>query len=505
MDRFFSFTDRIIPCLRTSWIGQCLFRRIAFCILPGLLALLGVAGCNSDNSLLPRKKPVTVTLWSYGGEAVQNSLNSLIDQFNDTEGLEKGIVVQGVYFSVPDRLNREIYNSAVAAPGSRHMPDMFCGYPSNILRVSKVRELVDLRQHFNTAEQDEFFPAFLEYGAVGDKWLLMPVTKSTEALYLNNTDWLPFAQATGLSARHLATWEGIVKVAEAWYNWTDAQTPEPDDGRAFASVDYVHHLFLMAAEQLQQPLYVLQNNETVLIFSRDLARRIWDCYYVPHLKGYFKNDFKYTVYNIKQGTTIAGVTTTAFGGISFPAQVIRTGKTPYAIDCLALPYPVFAGGRPCAPLRGGQDICVVKSTPEREQACIAFMKWFNDNERNLKFTVPKGYLPVKTANLTSEKILPLRDSVANPAAVASFKAVWGMLNNYKLFKNKPFIGETAMEAFLITHLPGKVKADLHILDRRIAAGESRSAVVAELIADANFDEWYEDMMRQTRSLLLKTE
>lgn len=470
-------------------------------ILVFTCALLALLGCKSETTLLPSKPTITITLWSYGGETVLTSLNALFDTFNATVGHEKGIAVQGVFFSVPESLNNEIYNSAMAAPGSRHMPDMFCAYPNNVLRISKIRELVDLRDYFSAAEQDEFFPAFLDYGTIDGKWLLMPLTKSTEALYLNKTDWEPFAKASGYGPSNLATWEGLVKVAEAWYNWTDAQTPEPDDGRAFASVDYIHHMFLMAAEQLQQPMYVTRNGETVLIFSRDLAKRMWDNYYVPHLKGHFKNDFKYTVYNIKQGITIGGITTTAFGGISFPSQVVRPGEPPHAIESLVLPYPVFAGGQPKAPMRGGQDISLVKSTPEREQASITFMKWLNEPERNLQFTVPKGYLPVKYASLTADKLNSVHDSSKNSAAVGSINAVWQMLSTYKLFKNEPFVKETELENFLKQHLPEKVNADLQLQERRIAAGEPRSKVLTELISEPRFDEWYKDMMHQTSLLL----
>ena len=48
-------------------------------------------------------------------------------------------------------------------------------------------------------------------------------------LYLNDTDWQAFSQATGTTYDDLATVEGLTAAAEKYYNWTDAQTEAPDE------------------------------------------------------------------------------------------------------------------------------------------------------------------------------------------------------------------------------------------------------------------------------------
>ena len=60
---------------------------------------------------------------------------------------------------------------------------------------------------------------------------IFPVAKSTELLFLNDTDWRAFSDATGASYEDLSTIEGLVSTAETYYNWTDEQTPEKNDGR----------------------------------------------------------------------------------------------------------------------------------------------------------------------------------------------------------------------------------------------------------------------------------
>ena len=46
-------------------------------------------------------------------------------------------------------------------------------------------------------------------------------------------------------------------------------------------------------------------------------------------------------------------------------------------------------------MQRGAGICTVKSTPEREKACIAFLKWLTDAKHNVDFVTDLGYMPVK--------------------------------------------------------------------------------------------------------------
>ena len=45
-------------------------------------------------------------------------------------------------------------------------------------------------------------------------------------------------------------------------------------------------------------------------------------------------------------------------------------------------------------MQRGAGMCTVKSTPEREQAAITFLKWLTGPEINTRFAVSTGYMPV---------------------------------------------------------------------------------------------------------------
>ena len=83
---------------------------------------------------------------------------------------------------------------------------------------------------------------------------MFPVGKSTETLQINMTDFQTFADATGTSLDEMSTIEGIVRVAERYYEWTDAQTPGVmGDGRPFfgrdAMANYLDHRFKTAGSR----------------------------------------------------------------------------------------------------------------------------------------------------------------------------------------------------------------------------------------------------------------
>ena len=68
----------------------------------------------------------------------------------------------------------------------------------------------------------------------GTAFITCKFTNGKEFVYKmkNDTDWQAFSQATGTTYDDLASVEGLTAAAEKYYNWTDAQTEAPDDGRA---------------------------------------------------------------------------------------------------------------------------------------------------------------------------------------------------------------------------------------------------------------------------------
>lgn len=53
-------------------------------------------------------------------------------------------------------------------------------------------------------------------------------------------------------------------------------------------------------------------------------------------------------------------------------------------------------------MQRGVGFCTVRSTPEREQAAVTFLKWLTEPERNVEFVTQAGYMPVTRAAFENE-------------------------------------------------------------------------------------------------------
>ena len=111
--------------------------------------------------------------------------------------------------------------------------------------MDKLGYAVDLNKYFSKDELSKYVDGYLEEGHFSSKDTLkiFPVAKSVELFMLNKTDWEKFANATGASTNDLNTIEGVTKVAEQYYNWTDSLTAAPNDGKAFFGRDAFAQLY----------------------------------------------------------------------------------------------------------------------------------------------------------------------------------------------------------------------------------------------------------------------
>ena len=114
----------------------------------------------------------------------------------------------------------------------------------------------------------------------------------------------------------------------------------------------------------------------------------------------------------------------------FSDIVTYPNNTSEEVEWIIRPCPVFKNGSKLVMQRGA-GICTVKSTPEREEACITFLKWLTDAQRNVEFVTQAGYMPVKQESfdaylpsaiqsLTDEKYIQLYDAFLETQAQYTF-------------------------------------------------------------------------------------
>lgn len=361
-----------------------------------LICFLLLSGCGSaqnakNGSLLDPQNPVTITLWHYYSDANKNSLETAIKEFNETVGLEKGIIVTPVSKESILALEEDITSSANGEMGSEQMPDIFSSYPDKAVELDSLGKVADLNAYLNDEEKSSYYQPFLEAGIVDEKMLLLPIVKSTEILYLNDTLWQEFSAGNGLTYDDLATWEGIHRTSEAYYNYTDSKTPDiKADGKPFFGFDSLSNFAILGNKQLG--VEVANYDSRGAIIDKNALKKLYD-FYVPGVSlGYIYNEGKFQSDNLKAQQIVSYVGSSS-GAAHFPSWVEDNGEKK-DINLKAIPYPVFEEGDPNV-VQQGAGMGISNIDPQRSEASAIFLKWFTQTERNINFAMGSGYLPIK--------------------------------------------------------------------------------------------------------------
>lgn len=76
-------------------------------------------------SHLNSSDPVTLTFWHVYGEQVSSPMNLLVQEFNETVGMEKGIVINVTRMSNASDIGEQLLAAQAEEPGAGSMPDLF--------------------------------------------------------------------------------------------------------------------------------------------------------------------------------------------------------------------------------------------------------------------------------------------------------------------------------------------------------------------------------------------
>ena len=291
--------------------------------------------------------------------------------------------------------------------------------------------------------------------------------------------------------------EGLVATAGKYYDWTDARTAVPDDGKALFGRDAMANYMLIGAKELGSTLFTVENGKMTVNLTEDVARKLWENYYVPFVKGWFAGEGRFRSDDIKTGNVLAYVGSNS-SATFFPKQVQVSDTESHEISLKVLPNPSFAGSEEVA-VQQGAGMVVTTSTPQKEYASVVFLKWFTEAERNLRFSSLSGYLPVKKeandiARLeTALSVIDQKDVTENLRA--SLRVAVDTVNQASLYTNKAFQGGTDARNVLETSLSDKAAADRLAIRDKIGSGVSRAAAVAQYDNDENFQAWFSSLKR----------
>jgi multiple sugar transport system substrate-binding protein len=268
----------------------------------------------------------------------------------------------------------------------------------------------------------------------------------------------------------------------AYYDWTDAQTPDiPDDGKTLFVHDFHFNFFQTGTGSLGEPYF---ENEK-LAFGPTF-KNIWDDYAKACIAGGVWLHDGYATEPLRTGESIVSVASSA-SVLYFSEEVIYADNNSENIRITVHPIPRFENGESLVMQRGA-GMCTVKSTPEREKAAVTFLKWLIEPEHNADFAVSTGYMPVTQEAF--DKYLPARiDALTESKYIELYHAYQQTQKDFTFYSAPNFDSyletENTFEESVRRHLRGA-------REKYLAASERDDALLTKT-ADETFALFRETM------------
>lgn len=438
--------------------------KLIFTLLLCSVLLLCLCACDSVDR--PNaQNPVTLTMWHVYGSQTQSPLNDAIDRFNSTIGIEQGITINVVSVTSSSAIDKALSASSRGEPGAEEMPDLFTAYPRVAEIVGKDR-LLPWNAYFSSDELAAFRKDFLSEGYFGEALLMLPIAKSMEALYYNETLLEPFCKETGIDPESLSTFSGVFQAAQRYYDYSQGQN-------FFQINDYYHYAYL--AMKAQGSEFVVDGK---LQLETPAFRQIWEPLAQAAIYGGICLEDGYAAARWKTIEILSNTGSTA-DILYQPDSVVYPDNSTQAITTAALPYPHFDSGDPAVVFRGGGLFAVRSENEQKNYAAYVFAKWLTEEENSLPFVTTAGYLPVTDAAL--ERLLSNIDSLEDPVQHRLYEAVRTMLREYQLYALPLYEGASGIQFDFENHIKFVLKAAHNDYLRRVEQGESGTAVLEELV------------------------
>lgn len=464
-----------------------------------LFVLVTTGGCSANQASDDVKREKTqITMWHYYSGTQKSAFDSMVNEFNETVGLEEGIVVNPMAMGSIADLNTAVMNSAEEKVGAELMPDMFTTYIDTAMQIDEMGKLASLDSYFTDEELDMYIPEYIEEGRFDSEGNLkvFPVAKATEIMMINKTQWDRFADETGTDVSLLSTWEGLTQVSEKYYEWSG--------GKAFFGRDAMANYVLTGSMELGQEIFEVNGKEVKCNFDRDIMKRIWQNYYLPYIKGYFYKEGRYASDDLKVGSIAAYVGSTSSAAY-FPANVYPDGdESATPIECMLLPVPEFEGVDKPVVVQQGAGYAVTISDEKKQEACARFLKWFTQSERNTYFSVSASYLPVtKEANnieylrkVAKDREMEIPDTVLDTMEISIEQIGKSALYTTRAF-DKGYDARTILE----NTLKNKAMEDKAEIDKMVESGTPFEKAAASFESEESFQAWYDDTYASIMELL----
>ena len=410
---------------------------LRFCMAVSLITGLFLTGCGKETETEQAAGPVTLTFWHYYNDAQKDALDEIVAEYNDTVGKERQITVEAVSLGSIEDITTKVESVVQGSGGEMERPDMFLAYRDMLQEIRAVSEdaLLDFRTCYTTEDLDGYYADFLAEGEFGDALYIMPASKSTELLFMNQTVLDAFFRENeAYSAADLQTWESMAEMAEAFYHWTDEKTSQPGDGKALIGIDNFSNYFIVQSNALGSPIYETADDGSVT-FHLDKAhvKALFLNYYIPYTKGYYGGSAKYRSDDLRQDTLYGYVGSLASVAY-FPQTVYREDGSELEITMGIYPYPYFRGGDKTV-IQQGAGIAALDGGEEKNRAIADFIKWISE-DKGVVYESMLSYMPASKTGVEAGNWDLIEDENVRKAVTIGVEQV----RDYRMVRGFDFEG-----------------------------------------------------------------
>ena len=429
------------------------------------LALFMSCLCGCAGQTKPSvETPVTLTMWHVYGSQTKSPLNTMIDEFNNTVGKENGIVINVVSITSSSEIDQALSAPASNRPGAEELPDLFTAYP-RVAEIIGTDRLLAWDDYFSDSELSAFTAEFLAEGYFDGKLLMLPVAKSSEALYLNKTLFDEFSDEQEIALEDLGTFDGLFETARIYYDWSNGQNfMQLNDFYNYAYIGMRAYGDDFISDGVPQVSYAS-------------FEKIWKPLAETAIYGGICLDDGYAASRWKTVEIIANTGSTA-DILYQPDTVVYGDNSSEKITSLSLPYPVFTDDYSGVVHRGGGLFALKSEQESKNLGAALFAKWITEQEKNLEFVTSAGYLPVTAGGF--EILFKDTESMQDEKYRSLYETVSFMLNNYELCPLPVFAGASETQLNFENNVKAVLRSAHSQYLKRTAAGEENATVLTEL-------------------------
>ena len=354
-------------------------RKIFSILLIFIISAYCLSGCKRSG--LDKNNPVTLSLWHVYGEQADSPMNRLIDEFNETVGMKKGIIVNVTAMSNASKIGEKLLDAYNKIPGSAEMPDLFFAHKSNALELG-TDNLLDWNEYFSEKELSAYVPEFLEDGTADGRLSVFPVSKSTHLLFIAGSQFERFSADTGVTYESLSDWNGFFDAAAKFYDWSG--------GKPFCAFDYpLRAVELAAAENGAANIFA---DDGFYNPSNEIFKQTFIKFADSFAKGHIMLSNLYSNTQVMTGEVVAGIGSSA-AILYYNDTVTYEDGTSEPMNLEILPLPA-ENGKKSYITQAGVGLCAYKTSVQKAEAAVIFAKWLTEPDRNLDFVCQTGYMPV---------------------------------------------------------------------------------------------------------------